>query len=216
MSPAGGDLAVRRRGLSAVTGQVSIGRFGHHFDGIHGAVRWEPGEGRHRVTAQAGWLHNSRFGLVPSEPRNATPLLLSYRYNVAPTRTYLEATGGRFMNNDRGMQLGLRQWFGDVSVQAYVRRTGFASSSARTMAGLELSIPIGPRKDMNPSGFQVTGTPRFSHAIETVVRERQNVVTSGYGVLPPTPSLEAVFNSDRAGLAYFEDNIRRIREAARW
>jgi hypothetical protein len=63
---------------------------------------------------------------------------------------------------------------------------------------------------------QVTGTPRFSHAVETTVRETGgNALRLGMGVLPPAPSLDETFNSDRSGLVYFEDNIRRIRDAAR-
>jgi hypothetical protein len=209
------EADVRNRGLSALTAQATLGRIGHHFDGAHGALRWEPGEGRHRVTAQGGWFRNSRFGLVPSEPRRAKPLLLAYRYDVSRTRTYLEATAGRFMNNDAGLQLGMRQWFGDVAVQAYVRRTRFSGTGARTQAGLELSVPIGPRRDMQPSVVQVTGTPRFAHAVETVVGSGTNPVVFGRGVLPPAPSIDAVFNSDRASLLYFEDNIGRLRDAAR-
>ncbi|MDB6078965.1 MAG: hypothetical protein JWO82_2712, partial [Akkermansiaceae bacterium] len=105
--------------------------------------------------------------------------------------------------------------FSDVAVQVYVRRSKFSNSAARNMAGLELSVPLGPRRDMNPSWFQVTGTPRFSHSIETVVGGGPNAVTTGYGVLPPVPTLDAVHNSDRSGLAYFEDNLHRVREAAR-
>jgi hypothetical protein len=209
------EAQVRNRGLASVAAQGTIGRIGHHFDGVYGALRWEPGQGGHRVTAQGGWFHNSKFGLVPGEPRNASPLLLSYRYDVTATRTYLEATAGRFMNNDDGVQLGMRQWFGDVAVQVFARRTKFSGTGARTIAGLELSVPIGPRRDMQPSGVQVTGTPRFSHAIETVVGSSTNPVVIGHGVLPPAPSIDAVYNSDRASLLYFEDNIVRLRDAAR-
>jgi hypothetical protein len=186
---------------------------------VHGQLRWEPGNGRHRVTAQAGWLENARFGdpTAPG-PRTAKPALLSYRYNVAPTRTYLEATGGHFLNNDVGFQVGVRQWFSDVGVQVYYRRSRFEGSAARQFVGLEISVPIGPRRDMNPVGHvQVTGTPRFTHAIESTVREPRggNIVRTGFGVLPPAPQLESTFNSDRASLLYFEDNVRRIRDAAR-
>ena len=209
-----GDAATAHKwGLTGVTALATVGRIGSRFDGVHGSVRWEPGEGRHRVSLQAGYLRNSDFGAVPGEPETARPFLGTYRYNVAATRTYLEATGGQFMNNDQGLQLGLRQWFTDVSVQFYVRRTKF-SNAARNFAGVELSVPIGPRRDMNPGGFQVTGTPRFSHTVETTVGGL-NVVAPGFGVIPPAPSLDAVFNSDRASLLYFEDNIRRIRDAAR-
>jgi hypothetical protein len=212
----GDEVAVRNAGLAAASAQVAVGRFGYHFDGVNASLRWEPGEGRHRVTAAAGWMRNEDFGRFAGEPERATPLLLSYRYDVAATRTYIEATAGQFMFGDRGGMIGLRQWFGDVSVQLYYRRTNFASTGTRSTAGLEFTVPIGPRRDMNPSLFQVTGTPRFSHAVETTVGSRQNVVSSGYGVQPPVSGLDAVFNSDRASLLYFEDNIRRIRDAARW
>lgn len=212
----GDEVAVRNAGLAAASAQVAVGRFGYHFDGVNASLRWEPGEGRHRVTAAAGWMRNDDFGRIAGEPEKATPLLLSYRYDVAETRTYIEATAGQFLFGDRGGMIGVRQWFGDVSVQLYYRRTNFGSTGTRSTAGLEFTVPIGPRRDMNPSLFQVTGTPRFSHAVETTVGSRQNVVSSGYGVQPPVPGLDAVFNSDRASLVYFEDNIRRIRDAARW
>ena len=85
------------------------------------------------------------------------------------------------------------------------------------MARIELSVPIGPRREMAPAWHvQVTGTPRFTHGVETTLREgRGNPVRTGLGTMPPAPSLDETFNSDRSGLVYFEDNIRRIRDAAR-
>jgi hypothetical protein len=128
----------------------------------------------------------------------------------------VEATAGNFMNNDAGFQLGLRQWFTDFALNVYYRRTQFQDTPARQFVGIQLSLPLGPRRDMDPAWhLQVTGTPRFAHGIESVVRETFNPVSSGYGVLPPVAPLETTFNSDRAGLLYFEDNIRRIRDAAR-
>jgi hypothetical protein len=213
----GDDAAAARWGLAGVTAQGSIGRFGGYYDGIHGTLRWEPGDGAHRVTAQAGLFRNDDFGaLGAAGPRTAKPALASYRYHFRPTRTYVEATAGNFMNNDAGFQLGLRQWFTDFALNVYYRRTQFQDTPARQFVGIQLSLPLGPRRDMDPAWhLQVTGTPRFAHGIESVVRETFNPVSSGYGVLPPVAPLETTFNSDRAGLLYFEDNIRRIRDAAR-
>ncbi|HWI83889.1 YjbH domain-containing protein [Ramlibacter sp.] len=216
----GDDLKALRWGLAAVTAQATIGRVGSNFDGMHGALRWEPGEGRHRASAEAGYFRNASFdGSISSAgPRRAKPLLASYRYSVTPTRTYLEATAGQFMYNDRGFQLGMRQWFSDVSVAAYYRRSNFQGGATRQFIGLELSLPIGPRRDVAPARhLQVGGTTRFSHAVETLVRDPNgnNAVRPGYGLPVPAPSPEATFNTDRAGLLYFEDNIRRIRDAAR-
>jgi hypothetical protein len=214
----GDDAKAMRWGLTAVTGQLSIGRVGDAYDGVDGQVRWEPGEGRHRVSADAGWFRNRNYDptLTILGPRNAHPLLASYRYNVAPTRTYLEAAGGEFLYGDRGFQLGLRQWFSDVAVRAYYRRTRFQGSPVRQFVGVEFSIPIGPRRDV-PVGSHLLlgGTPRFSHAVETLVRGGNNAVRPGFGLPSPALSIEETFNSDRTGLVYFEDNLRRIRDAAR-
>jgi hypothetical protein len=210
-------LSIRRWGLAAITAQGTIGRFGGAFDGGLASIRWEPGEGRHRLNLQAGHFRNADFGQRGTPgPERSTPILGSYRYNVTATRTYLEATAGRFMFNDLGFQVGLRQWFTDFSVNVFYRRSRFEVGSAQ-FGGIELSIPIGPRRDMKPGLFQITGTPRFSHSVETTLREPVggNLQRPGAGLLPPTATLDAAFNSDRASLLYFEDNVRRIRDAAR-
>ena len=211
-------LAARRWGLAAVTAQATIGRVAGRFDGVLGELRWEPGEGRHRVGVEAGRFRNVDFGQLDAPAtKTPSPLIANYRYNLAETRTFVEAAGGQFMYNDRGFQLGMRQWFSDVSVGIFYRRSKFTSEPVRQFAGVEITVPIGPRKDMNPgSTVQVTGFPRFTYAKETTLREQGvNPVRLGFGVRPPVERLDATFNSDRAGLAYFEDNIRRIRDAAR-
>lgn len=204
----------------AWTAQVTAGRIGRYYDGVIGGVRWEPGEGRHRLSAQAGAFRNNEFnnGLGPlGGVRRAYPLLGSYRYSVMATRTDLEATAGQFMNNDRGLQIGLRQWFADTAVSIYYKRSTTSGNPSRQLVGVELSIPIGPRRDWTPlPHVQVGGTPRFEHAVETSIRERGgNPLRAGRAVQPPTQDLDAVFNSDRSSLVYFEDNLRRIRDAAR-
>ena len=215
----GDEAKAAQRGLGGLTAQATVGRVGTVFDGAHGAVRWEPGEGLHRLTAQSGIFRNADFnkiGGISQTLQTARPMLLSYRYALMPTRTYFETIAGQFMGNDRGLQIGMRQWFSDVAVNVFYRRTSFSNSSAKSFAGIEFSVPIGPRSDYRPTDFfQVGGTQRFSHTVETVVGGRSNFVSPGYGVLPPVPSIDASFNSDRSSLAYFEDNIRRIRDAAR-
>jgi hypothetical protein len=150
-------------------------------------------------------------------PRNARPLLASYRYNVSATRTFLEASGGKYLYGDRGFQFGLRQWFSDLAVSAYYRRTRFQGAPARQFVGIEFSIPIGSRRDVAiGSHLLVGGSPRFAHSVETLVRGGVgNTLRPGFGLTSPAASIDETFNSDRTGLVYFEDNIRRIRDAAR-
>lgn len=209
-----------RFGLSSVTAQATVGRVGRYFDGAIGSLRWEPGNGAHRWSAQAGAFRNNEFngGLGPLRGLEAAyPVLGSYRYNVTATRTFLEATAGQFMSNDRGFQVGIRQWFSDVSVGLSYKRTRVSSTGTTQIAQLELTLPIGPRQDISlVPGVQLTSEPRFSHGVGTVIRNPAgNFIRTNVATPPPVPSIDAVFNSDRSGLVYFEDNIRRIRDAAR-
>jgi hypothetical protein len=203
----------------AVTAQATVGRMGTFYDGAMGALRWEPGEGRHRFSAQAGAFRNNTFqsGFGPlGNLRRGNPVLGSYRYSLMATRTDLEATAGRFLNNDQGFQMGLRQWFSDVSVSLFYRRSAFTGQPNRQFAGIELSLPIGPRRDWQPLPHVQVGGARFEHTIETTIREGAgNPLRFGYGARPHAQDLDQAANADRSGLAYFEDNLRRIRDAAR-
>lgn len=203
-------------GTHAVTAHVAAGGFDANYRGAYGELRWEPGEGRHRFGVEGG-----RFERTSDYDRNlpleSRTLLGNYRYAYTPTRTYFEVTAGRFLYNDNGVKFGIKQWFDDVAVSLYLRRTKFDfERSARSMAGIEVSIPLTPRKDMTPTNhIQVTGTARWSYAVETVIREGSNPLSTNQGVLPRGGALDRTFNSDRAGLAYFEDSMPRIRSAAR-
>ena len=50
-----------RPGVGALTAQATVGRIGTFYDGALGALRWEPGEGRHRLSAQAGAFRNNEY-----------------------------------------------------------------------------------------------------------------------------------------------------------
>lgn len=217
------DAEASRWGLTALTAYGAIGKINNDYNGAYGELRWEPGEGRHRFGIEGGRftlessVARTVYGPVSvTQPRIAEPVLASYRFSYTPTRTNFEVLGGRFMNNDNGVQLAMRQWFADTSVALYFKRTKFDyQRESATFVGLELSVPLGPRKDMNPGSLiQITGTPRWSYAAETVA-SGTNFVTVGHAVRPGLSTLNTTFNSDRSGLVYFEDNVRRIRDAAR-
>ena len=202
-------------GGNAVTAHIAAGQIDTNYRGAYGEVRWEPSEGRHRLQAEAGRFERIQaYGTTL--PVHSRPALASYRYAYSPTRTYGEITAGQFLNNDRGVRFGIKQWFDDVAITLYVRRTKFDWASApRTSAGIELSIPLTPRKDMSPTyPVQITGSPRWTHSVETVLRETSNSISTNQGVSPNVSALDQTFNFDRSGLVYFEDNMPRVRSAA--
>ncbi|UST54338.1 YjbH domain-containing protein [Comamonadaceae bacterium OTU4NAUVB1] len=204
-----------RWGAAALTAHVATGRIDANYRGHYGELRWEPGEGRHKFGVEAGRFQRVTY-YDPNLPINSRTALANYRYAFTPTRTYFEAAAGQFLYNDRGVRLGIKQWFDDVAVTVYVRHSKFEyAAQGRTSAGIEVSLPLTPRKDMSPTApVQVVGNPRWSYGIETVVREDANVLNTTQGVGSNVSMLDRTFNFDRAGLAYFEDNMPRIRSAA--
>jgi hypothetical protein len=204
-----------RWGAAALTAHVATGRIDANYRGHYGELRWEPGEGRHKFGVEAGRFERVTY-YDPNLPIRSRTALANYRYAFTPTRTYFEAAAGQFLYNDRGVRLGVRQWFDDVAISLYVRHTKFEwAAQGRTSVGIELSLPLTPRKDMSPTyPVQVVGNPRWSYGIETVVRESSNVLNTTQGVGANVSMLDRTFNFDRAGLTYFEDNMPRIRSAA--
>lgn len=204
-----------RWGAAALTAHVATGRIDANYRGLYGELRWEPGEGRHKFGVEAGRFERVTY-YDPNLPINSRTVLANYRYAFSPTRTYFEATAGQFLYNDRGVRFGIKQWFDDVAITVYVRHSKFDyAAQGRTTAGIELSLPLTPRKDMSPTyPIQVVGNPRWSYGIETTVRENSNILSNNQGVGSNVSMLERTFNFDRSGLSYFEDSMPRIRSAA--
>lgn len=209
-------------GAHSVTAQISAGRYAGIYDGGFGGVRWEPGDGRHRVSIDGGVFSNNQMG-SPENPwprlRRAEPLYAGYRYSFLPTRTDFEFSGGQFLTNDRGIQFTMRQWFDDVNVSLYYKRTSFPIDVKPVQVlGIQFTLPLGPRKDVQlGDSVQLGGTSRFGHGLETTIRTgvAGNPISAGRGQAIPAPSLNDVMNYDRLGLAWWQDNLRHVRSAAR-
>lgn len=209
-------------GLAAVTAHASVGKINRVYNGVYGNLRWEPGRGAHRFGVEGGYFkHKDKqvgpvYGPTFIEPRTARPVLGSYRYQLLPTETNLEITAGRFVNHDTGVQLALRQWFGDKAVALFYKRTRFDyQQEPASFVGIELTLPLGPRRDMLPGSLmQVRGVSRWGYGVQTLTGGDDNRITTGHAVRPGVDALNETFNSDRAGLGYFNGNLRRIRQAA--
>lgn len=203
-----------RWGATALNAHIAAGRINSDYRGLYGELRWEPFEGRHRFSVEGG-----RFERMAAYdyylPRESRSALASYRYSFAPTKTDFEVTLGQYLYNDRGGQFLITQWFDDVALNLYLRRTKYEyEKQSRTFAGVEIVIPLTPRKDMNPNyHVQVTGPARWAYGIETKVGGT-NFISTSQGLFPGAAVLDRTFNADRASMAYFEDNMARIRSAA--
>lgn len=92
----------------------------------------------------------------------------------------VELSYGQWWQGDRGVSLEVTRWFGDVSVQLFARRTGV------TVAGLNLSVPLVPRRELTPGRLFVRGAEQFQVGQGTTVASQgeANPVLVDVAVLP--------------------------------
>ncbi len=136
----------------------------------------------------------------------------SYRWKF-DSQTWVEAGYHQYTDRSTGPALALTRWFGDVAVQAFVRKGG-----ANTFVGMELSLPLTPRQGMGAGPLQLTGTSRFAQSLRTL---RTNGGNTGNWIAPDAvrpvdlnykPEVE-LLNSGRVTPSYIKDQLQRMRES---
>lgn len=202
--------------------RVAAGRLFKQLDGGLAEVRWQPGDGAHRVSLEAARFSHRQVDFVKQSAMG------SYRWFMAPLQTAVELQGGRFWHGDRGAMGVLRHWFGDVGVALYLRRSRFEPDAPAlyspygsrfvNAAGVEFSFPLTPRREHVGQWLQLRGADRFSYGVASVVGQKNsNYLTPWFGRFAPVPLglAASVDNSDRGSQAYLESNLGRVREAWR-
>jgi len=156
-------------------------------------------------------LQAAGYERLPGESRaQALPASATYRYVHSPT-TWLEGGVHQYTDGSRGPSLTLTRWFGDVGVHLLYRKGG-----SRQFAGLEFSIPLTPRRGMDPGPVVFTGTSEFQTGVRTrVVTSTPNFVQSN-AVREFQPDYDAEnqqLNRGRTSEKYFISQLYRMREA---
>lgn len=192
--------------------RISAGKVNTLWDGLQLETQTQSLDGRHRLGWTAGKFDNVQYGSRYKREYD----LLQYRYswNDAQT-TSTEITAGKYWGGDKGYTLAQRFWFGDTSLLMYLRRTRMNElGSTVSFAGVTLSIPLTPRRNVGYRHFMLRGTPQWSYAVESKVMDKDNRITAGYGQLPSTGELLATtFNRDRNSTPYFNANLWRVKDA---
>jgi hypothetical protein len=172
---------------------------------------WTPGSGDHRFKIKQVYIENST-----SHKKNHV-YLGSYRYYFNPLDLYLEGTGGKFLDNDKGFNVELKRFFGDTAFSVYYKDSWTTSREHVQVAGVQAAFPLTLRRDMKPYPLQVKGAEEWSYGQETriVSPGGSNYVSTSIGVNPKPPfDLDRVFyNRDRLSEAYIKRHLLRLRDA---
>jgi hypothetical protein len=174
-------------------------------------VMWTPGSGAHRFRVKLGYSENR------NRHTDDEVYLASYRYYFNPLNTYLEGTGGKFWDQDKGFTLELKRFFGDTAFSVFYKNSWTEDRQHIQVGGVQIALPLTPRRDMKPYIVQVRGNEDWSYAQETEIVSpgHLNLVGRSIGINPQFPyNLERVFyNRDRFMEAYIRKNLLRLRDA---
>lgn len=205
---------------SSFTARAAVGRVGTIFEGAMGELRWQPGDGRHRMGYQWARFDNALGGLGKQTS------MANYRYWFSPLQTAVELSAGQFWNTDRGWAATIRHWFDDVSVTTYYRESKFAPQAAFLSPygtqnvkalGIEFSFPLTPRREWSGDHWRFGFSDRDGLGLETAVKmpDKTNYLIPYHGRFPPVPmSLNGVaYNFDRMSRRYLQENTHLIRRA---
>ena len=218
--------------------QASLGYIEHNDLGGQLDLAWLSPEGRLRLSAMGGYYQGKDATGLTQDTVSHSTALLAARSSVVSGRWMLEAQGGQFYNQDRGIRLASHHWFGDnrLTLQLLDSASGTGGSMPRTkFAGIMLTIPIGgpasyvipgltrdpwiAGQARNDSGGAITvrGRDQWAYGLETKVGSTDNYITSGYGVAPAIRHglMTDTLDYDRAGLADMTANLYRVRAMMR-
>lgn len=192
-----------------IRAHVAAGRVLGEKDGAYLELDWRSRDGRHAVSWLAGELRS------PDSP--SRPALLGYRYQFPSGETQLRVQAGEFLDADRGYQLGLRSIFQDTLVTLFYRSTKpIDGTQALPFAGVEVSIPLTPRKNRPFSWGQIAGSADQRQSLQTRVGTVANFLNSrplGRFGNPPGSLESTVLNRDRTGDDYLMSQLDRLRNA---
>ena len=191
----------------------SVGMYTPDHYGLLNETQWRPGNGNHRFGFRLGYFEDDETQV------DRDIYLGSYRYHFDFLDIDIEGIYGQYWHGDRGVTAQIRRFFGDTAISFFYRHIG--TDTGERAAGIRISLPLTPRRDMAPRWFQVRGADRWTYEHQTTIAEsgEANPITTDIGVIPqPSVNIDRMFyNDDRFRPEYIKDGVWRMREAyLRW
>lgn len=136
----------------------------------------------------------------------------SYRWRASPS-TWLEGGANSYTDGSKGPSLALTRWFGDASLQMFLRKGG-----GNSFVGLELSLPLTPRQGMGANTIRLSGNPRFALPVRSLLTSDTDQANSQRpnAVRPVDLSYKSeveLLNSGRMTPDYLGTQLPRLRES---
>jgi len=206
------------------------GRYRKSYDFVANEIRWQNGDGTHRVNLLTAKYENRDIDTSQPYP-NCNIIFLAcwpakssaqrevmigmYRYYSSTFDALAEIRYGQYWQQDKGVIFKLERLFGDVTVNINYRNTKVDNQEANEFIGLGFSVPLSPRKDHSNKYVQFRGIPKWNYTVDTLVGTNLNVLTPGTGDSARMfYNLDNFYyNLDRLGKEYIYNNANRLKQA---
>jgi hypothetical protein len=206
------------------------GRYRESYNFLANEVRWQSGNGIHRVNFLTAKYENQEIAerkpyqgcnilflacWPPEEATEREVVLGTYRYYSTKFDASAAIQVGQYWQQDKGFSFKLERMFGDVTINLTYKNTKFDNQEANQFIGLGFSMPLTPRKGHSNKYVQVRGIPKWNYTIDTLVSTNLNVLTPGTGDSARMfYNLDNFYaNFDRLGEAYIYNNASRLKQA---
>lgn len=191
--------------------QTGVGLFSTENYGISNETLVLMGDGRHFAKGTFALLRDTRLR------KDRRLALFTYRYRIPALDITIEATGGQFLDNDRGATAIVSRYFGNNQVNFFARKTDQAGGA---LVGIGVILPLMPAPDFKPGRFRVRLDNHFEHAQGIRATGGRNSFLRGDIGNPLRTDHEIdtiVFNKDRLYPVYIREHVHDLRRAAyRW
>ncbi len=199
---------------------LSLGIFEEDFVG--GMDQWIYTTGNHTFKAKVGYFEQfqnkpeEEYFLGESEKREL--YLAKYSYMFENYDILAEVRAGQYWNQDRGFDLKMKRFFGDVAVSLFYQQSKRSNDSANGQTdhyvGIGLELPLTPKRTPVYEHGQIRGTNAFSYGLRTTVMrdDNTNTIVSG-GTRDPKVAFESenyFLNRNRMQLGYIRKHLFRM------
>lgn len=167
-----------------VYSQLEVGQIqarGFDYSAAKVQAAWQSSRFPVLVHARAG-----KYNLENTDVER-TVVLGTLSYTMNQWDTVLDGTYGQFLLGEQAVKITATRRFGNSYVGMFVK----IIDEDDLAGGLSLSTPIGPRRGLQWKGLSLTGTARWSHRLQTTIKnpfDGSNRLRTGFVFEPLTDS----------------------------
>ena len=123
---------------------LQVGRFDKELEGVSFESAINSPNKKHRVMLKLAQLEDgfaNQMDLYIDEKREEK--LLSYQYHLDNFNSNIKLTGGEFLYGDKGVMIGLKRYFSNISVNFDIAHTKHDYKGTNNIGRLVISMPFG-------------------------------------------------------------------------